>query len=91
MTQAQKDHVARELARLPIGTRVRVFGCTGLGAGVVIEHVTEHVQGPAHKRIGIPLIGWVEMRVEFEDGVPTGRFRSTELSPDRGKVSRSRP
>lgn len=45
MTQAQKDRQARELARLPVGTRVRVFGCPGLGIGVVKQLLTEHVMG----------------------------------------------
>jgi hypothetical protein len=90
MTQAQKDRQARELARLPVGTRVRVVGCPGLGQGVVRELLTEHVMGPAHNRITVPLIGWVEVRVEFEDGVPSGRFRSTELSLVRGKTYRTR-
>jgi len=89
-TQAQKDRQAPELARLPVGTRVRVVGCGGLGTGVVKELITEEVMGPAHNRITIPLIGWVKVWVEFADDTPGGFFRSTELVVVRGKISRSR-
>lgn len=85
MTAAQKDHVAREIARLPVGTSVRVFGCPGLGFGVVKEIITEHVTGSAKNRVTVPLVGWVQVFVEFEDGGTGGFFRSTELALVRGK------
>lgn len=55
---------AREIARLPIGARVVVRGCPGLGVGIVREHVTS--EG------GIPLRGWLKVRVEL-DGLDEGR------------------
>lgn len=91
MNQAQKkEHVAHEIARLPVGTRVRVFGAPGLGFGVVKEIITEHVTGSAKNRVAVPLVGWVQVFVEFEDDGPGGFFPSTDLMLVSGKISPKR-
>lgn len=80
MAHPQREYVERELARLPIGTRVRVKGCPGLEIGVVRGHITEYVTGSVKNRKVIPLVGHCKMVVEFEDGGPGGTYNSTELA-----------
>lgn len=79
MSQAQRTYVESELARLPIGARVRVKGAPGLGAGKVVTHITEYVTGSAKNRLVVPLVGHCRMNVEFEDGEPRASFTSNEL------------
>jgi hypothetical protein len=88
MTQAEKARVQAEIDRLPIGSRVRVRDCPGLGVGVVREHITERVMGSTRNRVTVPLVGHCKMYVEFEGGSPGGEFDSTELSLLQGKNGR---
>lgn len=67
------DKQDSELARLPVGTRVKIRRCGGLGVGIVRRLITSRVVADSRGvESVIPLRGWVEAEVELE-GLDEGR------------------